>query len=182
MQNETTLVRDQAGDNPVAKALMGAAAGAAGTFMLDQADTFLWDHEDPASRDRTTAVRPNGEPPSNVLVSRIEQLAGTKLKPEQHEQAGFATHYAIGVAPAIGYALLRDKLPGKGVGRGALFGLGLFLLQDELFNTVSGLGAKPRDYPWQAHARGLVAHLVYGVTTELALSGMEKAVGKNSND
>ncbi len=40
-----------------------------------------------------------------------------------------------------------------------MFGAGLFLTQDELANSVSGLGGKPKDYPWQAHARGLIARV-----------------------
>lgn len=83
-------------------------------------------------------------------------------------------HYAIGIAPAIGYALLRDRLPMSGVARGALYGAGLFLTQDEVLNTVTGLGAKPQNYPWQAHARGLVAHTAYGIVTELALALADK--------
>ena len=59
-----------------------------------------------------------------------------------------------------------------------LYGAGLFALQDEGLNSVTGLGAKPQDYPWQAHARGLVAHLVYGIVTELALSAIEKGLGR----
>jgi uncharacterized membrane protein YagU involved in acid resistance len=92
-----------------------------------------------------------------------------------------AVHYSIGVAPAIGYALLRDKLPGSGVARGALYGAGLFLMQDEVLNTVTGLGAKPQRYPWQAHARGIVAHTVYGVATELVLNLLDNAVRKRAS-
>jgi hypothetical protein len=61
---------------------------------------------------------------------------------------------------------MQDRAPALGVGRGALFGLGLFLLQDELVNAATGLSARPRQYPWQAHARGLIAHIVYGVVTD----------------
>ena len=56
-----------------------------------------------------------------------------------------------------------------------MFGLGLWLLQDEVLNSVTGLGAKPQEYPWQAHARGLAAHLAYGVVTELALGVVDRA-------
>ena len=45
-------------------------------------------------------------------------------------------------------------------------------------NSVTGLGAKPQDYPWQAHARGLMAHLAYGIATELALNAADKALGR----
>lgn len=147
----------------------GFTAGALGVWALDRLDWFMWDQEDKVARARTTAVRPNGEPPAQALVSKIEEATGKHLQPGAHEAASQVVHYSIGIAPAIGYALLRDKLPMSGVARGALYGAGLFLAQDEVLNTVTGLGAKPQDYPWQAHARGIVAHTAYGIVTELAL-------------
>ena len=124
------------------------------------------------------AVRPGGEPPAHAATTKLEEMFGLRPSAEEHEIAGQVTHYAIGVGPAAAYALLRDKLPGKGPMRGLLYGLGVFLVQDEALNAATGLGARPRDYPWQAHARGLVSHLVYGVVTELALNAMEKSLGR----
>jgi uncharacterized membrane protein YagU involved in acid resistance len=154
----------------VFRIVAGLAAGALGVWALDRVDWFMWNREDPRARARTTAVRPDGEPPAQVLVSKAEDAAGKRLEPAAHEAASQVVHYAIGMGPAIGYALLRDRLPVTGVARGALYGAGLFLAQDEALNTVTGLGAKPQDYPWQAHARGIVAHTVYGIVTELALN------------
>lgn len=151
------------------KVVAGFAAGALGVWALDRLDWFMWSQEDPEARARTTAVRPKGEPPAQALVSKMEDVTGKHLEPGTHEAASQVVHYSIGIAPAIGYALLRDKLPMSGVARGALYGAGLFLTQDEVLNTVTGLGAKPQDYPWQAHARGIVAHTAYGIVTELAL-------------
>lgn len=160
----------------ISKAIIGAAAGAVGTWALDRADWAMWRHENEDARRRTRSVRPFGEPPAHVLVRKVERSLGLTPTPEQHDFAGLLTHYAIGVGPAIAYAMVRDKLPVQGPVRGLLYGLTLFLLQDEGLNAVTGLGARPRDYPWQAHARGLVSHLVYGVVTELALDFIEQSV------
>jgi uncharacterized membrane protein YagU involved in acid resistance len=152
------------------KVVAGLAAGALGVWALDRLDWFMWDQEDPETRARTTAARPQGEPPAQALVSKVEDTTGKQLEASTHEAVSQVVHYTIGIAPAIGYALLRDKLPMSGVARGALYGAGLFLTQDEVLNTVTGLGAKPQDYPWQAHARGIIAHTTYGIVTELALA------------
>lgn len=157
-----------------ATALKGAVAGAIAVWAMDRVDWFMWDRLEGETRARTRSVRPGGEPPSHALVSKFERLLGLVLAPGPHDTAGDVAHYAIGIGPAAGYALIRDKLPVRGPTRGVLYGLGVFLMQDEALNAASGLGAKPRDYPWQAHARGLIAHLVYGVTTELVLDAMER--------
>ena len=59
--------------------------------------------------------------------------------------------------------------------RGVVLGVGMFLVEDEFLNTVMGTAAEPRKYPWQAHARGLITHLVLGVVTEAALSAFDRA-------
>lgn len=162
--------------SPLTTALLGAAAGAFGVWALDRLDWWMWRNEDSRATAETVAARPNGEPPAETLVTRASRTAGIRLSPESHELASQLVHYSIGIAPAVAYALFRDRLPGQGASRGALFGLGLFGAQDEVLNTVTSLGAKPQNYPWQAHARGLLAHTLYGIATELALNAAERAL------
>lgn len=164
---------NDAGD-VVLKVAAGLVAGAVGVWALDRIDWFMWNRENPKARARTTAVRPNGEPPAQALVSKVEDATDARLEPSTHEAVSQIVHYSIGIAPAVAYALFRDKLPVAGVTRGALYGAGLFLMQDEALNTVTGLSAKPGAYPWQAHARGIVAHTAYGIVTELALDLMDQ--------
>ena len=163
-------------NGPAGKALMGAAAGAAGVWALDRADWFMWDRESLDSRWRTISVRPRQLPPAENVVSAAEEASGRELSRPAFQAASQVVHYSIGIAPAIAYAIFRDRLPLTGMARGALFGLALFVGQDEILNTVTGLGAKPRRYPWQAHARGIVAHTIYGIATELALNFLEDLV------
>jgi hypothetical protein len=156
-------------DSALTSALQGAVAGAIGVWFLDQVDWYMYNHEDPQARRRTQQVRPGGLDPAHVLANKVAGALGTKLSPPQPHPAGIAIHYSLGIGPGALYGALQDRAPVLGVGRGALYGLGLFLLQDELANAATGLSARPGQYPWQAHARGLVAHLVYGVVTDSVL-------------
>jgi len=169
----TTTTDGQDGGGTLAAVITGAVAGAVGVWALDRVDWFMWDHENDETRIQTVAARPGGEPPAQALVSKLEDATGRHLAGDRHELASQAVHYSIGIGPAIGYALLRDKLPGRGVARGAAYGAALFVAQDEVLNTVTGLGGKPADYPWTAHARGIIAHTVYGIATELTLNLLE---------
>ena len=54
-------------------------------------------------------------------------------------------------------------------------------MQDEALNAITGLSARPGQYPWQAHARGLVAHVVYGLVTDIALNAMDAVSHSVSN-
>jgi hypothetical protein len=155
-------------------ALKGAIAGAIGVWVMDRLDWFNFEHEDQAARLRTEEVRPGGLDPAHVAVNRAAHAMGTKLSPAQPHPAGVAMHYAIGIAPAALYGAFRHRLPAVSSGQDAWYGLGLglglFLAQDEVFNQAAGLSGRQDKYPWQAHARGLAAHLVLGLVTHTVLN------------
>ncbi len=96
---------------------------------------------------------------AHVAAGKLADATGMDLTPEQPHPAGIAVHYALGVVPGALYGPLRHRVVGLAAGQGLLYGLGLFLVNDELLNPLLGLASGPTEYPWQAHARGLVAHL-----------------------
>jgi hypothetical protein len=157
-------------------AFAGALAGAAAVWMMDRVDWSMYKKEGRLTRMRTKAARPGGLDPAHVAAQRTAKLFGKKLKPSQPNKPGLAIHYGLGIGPAALYSVLIDRFPAVGKGRGALFGLGLFLLQDEALNSAVGLAGRPRKYPWQAHARGLVSHLVYGVALDTGVRTFKKAM------
>jgi hypothetical protein len=157
-------------------ALMGAAAGFAAVWIMDRVDWFAYEHEDAAARERTEAVRPDGMDPAHVAADRIARRAGVTLEPRDHNPAGLAMHYAIGVVPAAFYGGFRESVPQISAGHGALFGMAMFLGHDEVMNPLLGLAAKANEYPWQAHGRGFIAHLAYGLTLETLLRLTDRRV------
>lgn len=168
-------------DGVAADMLIGALAGAAGVWVMDRVDWFNFRHEDPEARRRTQQARPGGEDPAHVMARTAERAVGTEPSPSRHHVAGMAVHYALGIGPGALYGALLDRIPEVGMGRGLLYGLGLFLIEDELANPAAGFSASPTAYPWQAHARGLIAHLVYGLVIDTVLR-MLKAPGRPTRD
>lgn len=150
--------------------LKGAIAGAVGVFVMDRVDWFMFEHEDEDARRQTERVRPGGMDPAHHTVNKIAGALGKDLSPSQPNAWGVGMHYGLGVAPGALYGALRDRVPAIGAGRGSLFGLGLYLAQDQGLNTLMGSAAKPSEYPWQAHARGLVTHVVFGVVADTTLN------------
>jgi uncharacterized membrane protein YagU involved in acid resistance len=156
-------------------ALLGAVAGTVGVWALDRVDWFMFRHEDPAARRQTQAVRPYHAAPAQVIADKAADAMGKELSDPEKNLPGTLIHYNLGIMPGAMYGAMRDRAPVIGTGRGALFGLTLFLAQDEVLNAVSGISARPSEYPWQAHARGLIAHLVYGMTTNAVFGALKKA-------
>jgi hypothetical protein len=157
--------------------LKGAAAGAVAVWAMDRLGWMLWDREDPAALARERAARVEGMDPAHVLANRVADAVGRPLHPRQPHPAGVAVHYAIGMGPAVAYAALRRRWPALRAGRGLAYGLGLFLAVDEGLVPALGLASGPTAYPWQAHGRGLVSHLVLGAVTDAALDALDRALG-----
>ena len=59
-----------------------------------------------------------------------------------------------------------------GVIPGLTFGAGLFALADEVAVPALGLSGKPNESPFSSHLYGLVSHLVYGISTDIATRGL----------
>ena len=156
--------------NTLADAAIGAVAGAAAVWVMDRVDWFNFLHEDPAARRQAQAVRPGGMDPAHVAADKLARSMGWELEPRDDNPLGKAIHYSLGIGPGALYGALRREVPAVTAGRGSLFGLGLFLLQDEGLNAITGLSARQGAYPWQAHARGAVAHVVYGLVLDAALN------------
>jgi hypothetical protein len=152
----------------------GALAGAAAVWVMDRVDWFMVEHGDREAWRRTQAVRPDGKDPAHNMAGMAARAMG-RLPPPQPHPAGIAIHYAVGMGPTALYGTVRRGLPGGVIGRGALLGLGMFLIEDEILNPLTGAAAPPTRYPVQAHVRGLVAHLVLGVVTEALLSLADRA-------
>lgn len=41
-------------------------------------------------------------------------------------------------------------------------------------DPLLGTAAPPQEYPWQAHARGLVGHLTYGLVTKASVRVLDR--------
>ena len=152
--------------------LKGAVAGAAGVWVMDRLDWFLYGRESAETRQRTEDARPGGRDPAHVIAGMAADAVGVELASPKQNPAGLAVHYSLGILPGALYGALRDRVGYLGAGRGLLFGLGLFVVEDELANPLLGTAAPPGRYPWQAHARGLVAHLVYGLVTDVVFGAL----------
>jgi hypothetical protein len=148
--------------------LVGSAAGAVATWMMTKVTTLMYEHEDPDARKREDKVRGNVNA-YEIAAARGAELLGKELTERQRGALGTAIHWVIGILAGAVYALIRLHLTNPNVGYGLLFGFVFWLVVDETMNPVLRLTPGPLAYPWQAHLRGLVGHLVFGAATELSL-------------
>ena len=147
--------------------LAGAVAGVAAIWVADKLDQAIYRSGGRDSIRKTEAARPGGMDPAHVLAKRAADAAGVDIGDPKDNPAGHTIHYGIAAGMGALYGLLRGMSPGVSTGRGTLFGIAMFILQDEIGNTVLGTAGNPMNYPIRDHARGAASHTLFGIVTDL---------------
>lgn len=174
--------------NVLTDVIIGAVGGAVGVWAMDQLGWMMLRHESQhtLTRDLWARQGPTAHADIKAQVRSVQespllgrgaagpvrtatQVSGVSDPNQQPGPAATAFHYGLGILPGAAYALARRASPWLSTGYGGLYGLGLFVVMDETAAPLTGIASGPARYPWQAHARGLIAHLVLGVTTETLL-------------
>jgi hypothetical protein len=153
--------------------VLGAAAGAAATWIMGMATSVMYERENPVARKREDDVR-GGRQASSVAAQKAAKALGRSLTAAQSETFGNGIHWALGIGVGALYGALRHRMPALASGLGSLFGTAFFLTIDEAANTALRLTPPPTRFPWQAHARGLAGHLVYGLVAESVLRASDR--------
>lgn len=166
--------RSRKRDSLLAGAVKGALAGAAATWAMGQATSFLYEREAKKSKEQEREAR-GGKAAYGVAAEKAAGAAGAELSDEQRKRAGSAIHWGLGIGAGAVYGALRERLPGADAGAGLGFGAAFWLLVDEMGNPALGLTPGPSAFPWQTHARGLAGHLVFGLAADAALRALDAA-------
>ncbi len=155
--------------NLAANSLWGAVAGFTATFALSAVSNAIYAQESNANWLREEWAR-KGKSANRVAVDRLAGAAGVDLSKSQTTAAEGALHFGIGAGSGATYGAIRPHIPVNPIVKGLGFGTTLWLVADEGINPALGLTAGPAAFPWQTHARGLAAHLTFGLATEALLS------------
>lgn len=150
----------------------GALAGVVATWVMGQVTSYMYQYESEEARHAEEEAR-EGKMAFGVAAEKAAELVGQELTDEQRKAQGRAIHWALGIGAGAVYGAGRDAGEGTKMGRGLAFGTSFYLMMDEVGNPALGLTPGPMAFPWQAHARGLVAHLAFGATAEVLLGLME---------
>ena len=165
------------------KAAKGFLAGYLALQVMEPVTEFLYDHEDPKAKKLEDEVR-GGKAAYAVAAEKLSDLLHLDLSKKATQSLSVVLHVSLGLSVSILYAFTRRENP-KTLTSGMLQGVGLgaavFLVADEGLNWVMGFSPPPQKFPWQAHARGAIAHLVYGLAAESVFRGLEKLEDESVN-
>ncbi|HET8538301.1 MAG TPA: DUF6789 family protein [Anaeromyxobacter sp.] len=152
----------------VADAAIGAASGLAASWVMSAAYGPLWRAGSEETRRREQEAQ-GGMPPATIRAAEAAAAAVGRELPERRKGlGGWIVHYAYGVAWGAAFALGARAAGGRRpVATGLAFGVALWLLSDEVLVPLFRFSRPPTRYPATTHAKGLAAHLVYGVATDV---------------
>jgi uncharacterized membrane protein YagU involved in acid resistance len=166
--------------------LAGMVGGLVGTIMMTQFQkAWASASEKMAKDDGASAMQPGQETAHEEkedatmkAAGKIAALTGRQISHEQKKKLGPVVHYGFGTLQGGMYGAVTEL---AGVSGGfvpsLIFGAALFTVADELAVPALGLSSKPREHPISSHLYGLAAHIVYGVSTEMARRGLREALG-----
>jgi hypothetical protein len=149
-----------------ARTTLGTLAGIAAGLTMNEFHS-LWSAV--ARRLGPQSKESKGEP---ATVKAAEAIVGP-VDDARKARAGNVAHYMMSALTGTAYALAAERIPSVTRGRGIPYGAGVWLAADELM--VPALGLAPWRAPVSAHVRGLLAHLAYGASLDLALRVMRRA-------
>ena len=117
------------------------------------------------------------ESPTMKAAGKIARIGGRKLTHDERKKLGPVVHYSFGTLQGAIYGGTTELsgTPG-GFLPGVLFGAALFAAADEVALPQLGLTGKASEMPASSHLYGLAAHLVYGISTEIARRGLRAAL------
>jgi hypothetical protein len=150
-------------------ALRGALGGAIATRLMDLVTTGLMEGQSKETTQEEKAARPNGKSSVGNLVDRLAGVTGVHLDDGERSKATQLVHYGLGVVPGAIYGVVRPRMPILAAGRGVLYGMALWAINDEYLNTKLGFAGPFTAYPVETHVRGAVGHAVLGGATDLGI-------------
>lgn len=148
----------------------GLIGGYIGTKVMEPASAKLYDLEPAADRKREDEVRPGS--PSTIAARKTAARLGITLSDERAERLGTLLHYGLGAGGGALYAVIRRTTGLHPLLAGLATGAAISLVLDEGLTPALGFSAPNDQYPAVTHVRGVVAHLVYGVSLAIAAEAL----------
>jgi hypothetical protein len=139
---------------------------------MDLTTTGLLEGQSDEVTRREEAARPNGQGAVANLVDRLESEFGLPVDASTRPALENAIHFGLGIVPGALYGVLRNRIPLLGAGHGIVYGVLLWAVNDEVLNTWLGLAGAFDAYPAETHWRGLVGHVVLGITTDATVTAL----------
>jgi uncharacterized membrane protein YagU involved in acid resistance len=148
-------------------ALFGTVGGLVGSAVMNGVHGVWTRAEEVLRPEQAKHVQSADDSATTKTAEEVSRRLLHRDLPERKKAAAsLLVHYAFGATMGAVYGVLAELVPAASRGRGAVFGMALWLGADEALVPTLRLSKPPTHYPLSTHARALVAHVVYGLVTD----------------
>lgn len=165
-------------DSILADMAFGALSGIIGGFALAGAAQTIYSLTSSKKIEQEKAIK--SEDPFIVLAGKLEKFTGKELDESQKKLFEQCVAATLSATAGISYALLARNWKLSWLAGGFVFGGLFWAVEDEGISPVLGLVGDNKKYPLEAHFRGFVAHIIFGIVTAGLLKAFQSGVNKNA--
>lgn len=156
---EAWLEKDTLSSNISRGLLSGIAGGLAGTVVKSVIEKFL------------PVRKPNTRSAQVKLVDDLSlKVTGERISESNHELAEQLVNIPFGASLGATYGYAKRDNLATNVIEGAVFGASTWIGTHETSLPLLGLEDEPKDIPVKLQTNELLAHLAFGITTEIVRS------------
>lgn len=150
--------------------LAGFLGGLAGTAVKSLVETFL-----PVRKveQRSAQIK--------VIDDLSTRITGTPISSQNETLAEQLVSFPLGAGIGAAYGYGKKDDDELRLGDGVILGASTWISTHETSLPLMGLEAKPSEVPLRLQANELLAHVLYGVTTEVVRSYLSKSLNKKEN-
>lgn len=115
------------------------------------------------------------ETATQTIARRVVQDLAQRGPVRHPALAGELVHYAYGSAWGSLYGIAAGSFPKlRSLKGGALFGLFVWAVSDDVLLPAFKLSAWPHEYPVKNHVHAIAAHLIYGAAASASLNALTR--------
>lgn len=167
MKNDSLFSKDSFVSSTSRGLVAGIIGGLAGTAVKSLVETFL-----PVRKveDRTARIK--------ILDDLSTKITGTPISMHNEAIAEQMVGFPIGASIGAAYGYGKRDKPEMRLTDGAILGASTWISTHETSLPLLGLKEKPTDIPLKMQANELLAHVLFGITTEVVRSFVDRRLKK----
>ncbi|WBL22113.1 MULTISPECIES: DUF1440 domain-containing protein [unclassified Zunongwangia] len=155
-------------NNPTTRSVVaGAIGGLAGGAVKSLVEYFL-----PVRKAENRSAQ------LKIIDDLSTKITGTPISVQNEELAEQLVNFPVGASVGAAYGYGKKNKDGLNIAEGIIMGTSTWISTHQTSLPLMGLKDKPTDVPMKMQANEFIAHLLFGITTELVRNKVNQSLKK----
>ena len=113
-----------------------------------------------------------------IIDNLSTKITGTPISVQNEELAEQLVNFPVGASVGAAYGYGKKNKEGLNIAEGIIMGTSTWISTHQTSLPLMGLKDKPTDVPVRMQANEFIAHLLFGITTELVRNKVNQSLKK----